>query len=552
MKIHRFIVNLLKFEARMRKNVLQSLVILIIISLVISCANRGTPSGGPKDEVAPLIIRSSPENMKTNFKGKEIKIYFDEYVKIKNLQKQLIISPPMDPEPTITPLGTASKYITITINDTLDDNTTYAFNFGQSIVDNNEENPYDYYRYVFSTGDYIDSLSVKGQILDAENRSPDTFVSVMLFEKDSTYSDSVVYKKKPKYITNTLDSITTFSIDNIRPGTYKLVALKDDNGNFTFQQDQDKIGFYEGFITAPTDSIYTLKLFKEEANFDVTRSRQVAGQKIAFGFAGDYKTMEIEMLGNEPEGFTTRITKDPSADTLYYWYKPKIELDSTQFIVRNKTFVDTLKHRFRTIDKDSLTVKMLSPSTLGFSDNVQITGTIPFVKFDDTQIKILDKDSIDVPFKTAFNSFDNVYSLEFEKQEKQQYAIQMLPGALEDFFGNGNDTLNYAAKTKLYSDYSNLRVTLVNAEYPIILQLTNEKGEVKYEKFAAEPAVFDFRAIDPINYYLRVIFDVNGNQKWDSGNFLKNLQPERISYYPQLIEETRANWDPVIEFIVLD
>ena len=159
-----FIVNLLKFESRMRKNVLQNLVILISITLVISCANRGNPSGGPKDEVAPLIIRSSPENLTTNFKGKEIKIYFNEYVKIKNLQKQLIISPPMDTEPTVTPMGSASKYITITINDTLDDNTTYAFNFGQSIVDNNEENPYDYYRYVFSTGDYIDSLSVKGQI----------------------------------------------------------------------------------------------------------------------------------------------------------------------------------------------------------------------------------------------------------------------------------------------------------------------------------------------------------------------------------------------------
>ncbi|MCB0383406.1 MAG: hypothetical protein KDD05_08955, partial [Psychroserpens sp.] len=86
--------------------------------------------------------------------------------------------------------------------------TTYAFNFGQSIVDNNEENPYDYYRYVFSTGDVIDSLSVKGIILDAEKRQPDTFVSVMLYELDSTYTDSTVYKQKPKYITNTLDSLT--------------------------------------------------------------------------------------------------------------------------------------------------------------------------------------------------------------------------------------------------------------------------------------------------------------------------------------------------------
>jgi uncharacterized protein (DUF2141 family) len=547
LKIYRFIVNLLKFEVRMRKIILQSLVLLAIISLLISCANRGRPGGGPKDVLAPVITKSSPENLTTNFKGKEITIYFDEYVKVKNLQKQLIISPPMDPEPTITPLGTASKYITITINDTLDDNTTYAFNFGQSIVDNNEENPYDYYRYVFSTGSYIDSLAVKGQILDAENRRSESFVSVMLYEKDSTFTDSVVYKKKPKYITNTLDSLTTFSIDNIKPGTYKLVALKDDNGNFTFQQDKDKIGFYEGFVTVPTDENYTIKLFKEAVNFDVKTARQVAGQKIAFGFEGDYKTMEIELLGDKPEGFITRVTKDPSADTLYYWYRPKLELDSTQFIVRNKTFVDTLKHRFRTIDKDTLTIKMVSSGTLGFSDDLKISGTIPFVKLNEKQIKILDKDSLDVPFETTYDSLENVYSLQFEKQESQKYAIQVLPGALEDFFGNVNDTLDYSARTKLYSDYSNVRVTLRNMIYPAIVQLVTDKGDVKYEQFADQERLFDFRNLTPGDYYLRVIFDTNGNQKWDSGDYLKQLQAERISYFQDLVE-ARANWDPVLEF----
>ncbi|WP_040280497.1 Ig-like domain-containing protein [Psychroserpens damuponensis] len=535
----------------MRKHILQSLVILIILSLVISCANRGTPSGGDKDVDAPVIIKSLPENMTTNFKGKEIKIYFDEYVKINNLQKQLIVSPPMDPEPTVTPLGTASKYVTIIINDTLADNTTYAFNFGQSIVDNNEENPYDYYRYVFSTGDYIDSLSVKGQILDAENRIPEEFVSVMLYEKDSTYTDSIVYKSKPKYITNTLDSLTTFSIDNIKPGTYKLVALKDDNGNFTFQQDKDKIGFYEGFITAPTDSLFTIKLFKETLNFDAKKPRQAAGQKIGFGYEGDYKTMAIELLDNKPEGFTTVITKDPKADTLYYWYKPKLALDSTQFIVRNKTFIDTLKHRFRSIDKDSLTINMLSPSTLGFNDDVQITGSIPFTKFNEKQIQILDRDSVIVPFKTTFNTIDNLYSLQFEKQEKQQYNMTMLPGAIEDFFGNVNDTLKFAAKTKLYSDYSNIRITLRNMTYPAIVQLITDKDEVKYEQFATEDRLFDFRNLTPGNYFLRVVFDTNGNQKWDSGNYLEQRQAERISYKTEIIE-ARANWDPVETFTLLD
>lgn len=539
----------MKSEVRMHKRGIQVLVLIAIIALLISCANRGTPDGGPKDEEAPLITRSTPKNFSTNFKDKEIRIYFNEYVKIKNLQKQLIISPPMDPEPTVTPQGTASKYIKIIINDTLDDNTTYAFNFGQSIVDNNEENPYEYYRYVFSTGDYIDSLSVKGQILDAENRKPENFVSVMLFEKDSTYTDSTVYKQKPKYITNTLDSLTTFSIDNIKPGTYKLIALKDENGNFTFQQNSDKIGFYEGFISAPTDSLYTIKLFKEELNFDVKRPKQVAGEKIAFGYEGDYKTMEIELLGDKPEGFKSRISKKEKSDTLYYWYKPKIELDSAQFIVRNKTFIDTLNHKFRTIDRDSLVVKMSSSSTLNFNDDFSISANIPLEKIDVKQITILDRDSLNVAFETTYSAFENTYSFQFEKEESESYKIQMLPNAFEDFFGNVNDTLNFASRTKAFADYSNLRVTLRNVTYPVVVQLTTDKGEVKYEKFAAEEQLFDFKNLDPGNYYLRVIVDTNGNKKWDSGNYLKQLQAERVSYFPEIIE-ARANWDPVIEFIL--
>ena len=155
-------------------------------------------------------------------------------LKIKNLQRQLIISPPMDPAPEVTPLGTASKYITVKINDTLQENTTYAFNFGNSITDNNEENPYSYYKFVFSTGSYIDSLSITGQIKDATLRKPEDFVSVRLYEIDSAFNDSIVYNKLPQYVTNTLDSTTTFNLENLKAGKYMLLAIKDANEDNKF------------------------------------------------------------------------------------------------------------------------------------------------------------------------------------------------------------------------------------------------------------------------------------------------------------------------------
>ena len=219
------IVSLLRMKITYFYTGIKYLLALLFIIAIASCANRGMPDGGLKDEDPPVITRSVPENFSTNFKSKEVRIYFDEYVKLKDLRKQLIVSPPMDPEPIITPMGAASKYITIKLPDTLLANTTYAINFGNSIVDNNEENPYPYYRYVFSTGSYIDSLTVTGSVKDAEKRITDKFISVMLYEVDSTYTDSVIYKQKPRYITNTLDSATTFKIEKIKAGTYKMVAL---------------------------------------------------------------------------------------------------------------------------------------------------------------------------------------------------------------------------------------------------------------------------------------------------------------------------------------
>ena len=521
-----------------------------ILVMLVNCANRGTPSGGDKDTEPPKILRSSPENYTTNFKQLEIKVHFDEYVKIKNVQKQLIVSPPMDPAPDVSPMGSASKYITIKINDSLRPNTTYSFNFGQSIVDNNEENPFAYYKYIFSTGSYIDSLSVKGAIVDAEKREAEKFVTVMLYEVDSTFTDSTVFKTKPLYVTNTLDSVSTFSIDNIKAGKYRLVALKDENSNYTYQQKSDKIGFYDKEITVPTDSFYELKLFKEIADFKMERPIQIAKQKIQFGYRGDPKATTIEMIEGKPAGFEYRIVKDPQKDTLYYWYKPNVALDTTLFVIKNKTYTDTLKHRFRELKVDSLKITASVSGSIDYDKDFSIEANVPFDKLDEERIKIIDKDSINIAFKTEFDTLKNSYRFEFDKSEDNAYKIQFLPEAITDFFGNVNDTLNYALKTKKYSELSDVRVSLINAEYPLIVQLTDSKGVVKYEQFSDEPRMFDFRHITPGTYYLRVVYDTNGNRKWDTGNYLKKIQPERISYMEKIVD-ARTGWDLVEEFTLL-
>jgi uncharacterized protein (DUF2141 family) len=536
------------------RSILLNVSLAVIIGIIlVSCANRGSPSGGEKDIEPPRIVSTSPKNYSTNFKGKTIKITFNEFIRIKNLQKQLIISPPMKTQPEITPLGGASKYVNIKIYDTLQPNTTYAFNFGNSIEDNNEGNPYTYYKYVFSTGDYIDSLKVEGVITDALKRKPETFVSVMLYEVDSTFTDSIVYKETPKYITNTLDSLTSYAIENVKEGNYLLVALKDKNGDNKFQQNSDQIAFNEAFISVPTDTTYSLKLFKEAKDFSTSRPSLTNGEKIMIGYEGNFKDAKFSLLSDVPEDFTYRITKDPRKDTLYYWYKPKLEVDSLIFNVSHPEFEKEYTVRIRDKARDSLVLLSSPNGSIGDTEDLKITANVPFTNFDGSKIMLFDKDSLAVPYKVKpLDSITNTYAFAFDKTEDNSYRMEVLPGAFTDFFENTNDSITYVVGTPKKDSFGNLRLNVSNAIYPIIAQLTTEKGEIKYETYATKQGPLDFLNINPGNYFVRVIFDANGNKKYDSGNYLKKIQPEIVKHSKQQIDEIRAGWDTETSFNLKD
>jgi uncharacterized protein (DUF2141 family) len=534
----------------MSKSIL-NFVLFVTLSLVLfQCANRGTADGGPKDETPPVIIKEEPENFSTNFTANEIRIYFDEYIKFKNIQKQLIVSPPMDPEPEITPLSAASKYITIKIYDTLQPNTTYAINFGESIIDNNEGNPFPFYKYVFSTGSYIDSLSVKGVLVEAFERETPESVSVLLHEVDSTYTDSIVFKQKPKYIGIT-DSLSEFSVDNIKAGTYLLTALKEENTNYIYQPKDDKFGYRSQFVTVPSDTAYVLKLFKQNPEFKFTRARQLAESRIGFAYEGAPESLGVKLLSDVPDDFLSTTSKEFEKDTLNFWMHPKLDVDSLRFHVAYFLTKDTVTVRMKKMDKDSLILKTVN-STLKPGDDMLLRSSIPLTSVDMSKTSIIDKDSIAIKSQLSIDENNpTLAKLNFDLTQNNTYDITLLPGALKDFYGTENDTLRLRAGTKLLSDYGNIRVSLRNAKYPIILQFVTTNGDVKEEKIARGPGPVDFINIDPGNYFLRAIFDTNNNGKYDSGNFLKKTQPERVSYAEESIE-VLANWDSITKFILDD
>ncbi len=507
----------------------------------VDCAKKGTPSGGPRDTIPPVIVRSVPENYNTNFTGNEIEIRFDEYIKLKDLNKELIISPPMKFTPVITPLST-SKTLKIKLLDTLKPNTTYSFNFGKSIVDNNEGNEFEYFKYIFSTGSYIDSLKISGKVKDAQLVAPEIPTTVMLYEATETFNDSLVYSEKPTYITVTKDSTGTFELTNLKEGKYLLLALKEKNNDYIFQPQNDKIGFVKQLISVPSDSTYSLTLFKEVPDYKLARPSQLGKNHIAFGYEGRADSLSIELLSQVPEDYVSTVFKDEKKDTLHYWFKPALETDSLTFKVTNRNKIDTTTIRLRELYKDSLNISAVKAGVLKLKDTFKLRANTPLVSFDAEKIQVMAKDSSLVHATIKLNKKFNWAEVFFPKQEDQSYSIQLQPGALTDFFEKSNDTLQFNVNTKLSSEYGTLSLTLVNVNrFPIIVQLVDSKYNVVSKEYLSENKTVFFDELSPDKYFLRIIYDDNDNGRWDSGNFLSRIEPEKIIYYPKQIE-VRGNW----------
>jgi len=503
------------------------------------------PEGGPEDEDPPKFIRANPENYNTNFTADEIRIFFDEYVKLEDARQQIVISPPIDPRPNIIPMGNARKDVRIQNLDSLQENTTYTVNFGKSIVDNNEGNPLPYFKYVFSTGDYLDSLKISGTIKDANLKAPAEFISIFLYAVDSTFSDSLVYKETPRYITYTLDSSVNFELENLKEGTYQILAVEDKNDNYNFNPKNEKIGFIEDYITLPTDSTYDISIFKEELEFEAKRPKFLKGNQIIFGYEGKkgLDSLKINLLTPSPDGYESRIVKDRQTDTLYYWYNIRPENDSLSFEVVTPKKRDTLFAKISEAERDSLTISSEPAGGIEFDQNFKLRANTPITDFDQDLISIRDGDSTLVPFNTEVRRLENEIVISFDKEESSKYQILTLPGAVTDIFGDTNDTIRNTLSTKSYADYGSIILTLQNVKrYPVLVQLTNEKGEVQHEKYSNGDNNFHFRFLKPEKYLIRVIFDDNENGKWDTGNYLKRIQPEEIQYYRDTIP-VRANWD---------
>ena len=523
-------------------------LVYILFSLIIlfGCAKRGTPTGGPKDSIPPVLVNASPKLNSINFDSEEIKLTFDEWIKLDKVQEQLIISPPLEKSSyEIKPLSGVTKKVFLKFLDSLAPKTTYTINFGNSIQDNNENNPLTFFSYTFSTGETIDSLYVRGNTKDAFSQESDEFISLQLYRVDSLFKDSIVFQNKPTYISNTLDS-TNYKFQNLKEGKYLLIALKDVDNNYFFDPFYDKIGFIDSLITLPRDSVIDLKLFKEETEIIWDKPHFINSEKIGFGYYGKLDLDKIKIESNIPDSVNYVFIKEKETDTLNLWLS-KNSFDSLNFSLIE---TDTIKLTTVKFDRkrdsliDSLNVSQKTVNVIHLKESFKISSNIPLNKIEDSLITIRDIDSLIIPFTTSINDRLDEIDIDFEVSPSDNYSIFIKPRAIKDIRGIENDTLQYNVVSQTLEDYGNVFLDVItNNDSKYILHLIDSSSNIIREfnnVNSNSTVIFDY--IRPGKYTFRLIEDLNSNDIWDTGNYLKQVQPEPVYYFSSELD-VRANWD---------
>jgi len=555
------------------------LKVVALSLLVSSCAQVVAPGGGKRDNDAPKIVKYSPDSAQLNFNSNTIELTFDEYIQLKDLNNQLLISPPLA---TMPDFKVKNKTLTITLDKTeLKPNTTYSINFGNALQDINENNPNENFSYIFSTGSFIDSLKVKGKVQTAFDHKAEKGIFVMLY---ANMDDSAVYKSQPDYFAKTTAD-GSFQVNNVRQGKYKIVALKDANANYKYDGDAESIGFSDTIVNPSERKEIKLEIFKERANkIFVKRYLNPAYGKITVVLNEGTDSIRLTNLTNDQKGVQEFVNFSKNKDTITYWVKNYTK-DSLKLQVSNgSVIIDTLE--FKMIKLEDALKSKRNPLKLSvvkgpggnqqfdLGSEIQIVFSQPIASIDGTTILKEDsvvsycsyylRDNNQSVFLTRWDSTNRVKDpnnpgvmiiapikeVIAAQKENTKYHMLILPGTFTDIFGLKNDSIKLDFKTREAKYYGSLKLKVnvtENATGKYIVQLLDEHETVVKEDIISKTSTLTYDYLHPDKYHLKMIYDENGNGKWDSGDYLKKIQPEKVIFNPETIT-IRSNWDAEIEW----
>jgi len=308
-----------------------------LYTLTNSCAQQQQLTGGPRDTFPPnLITELSTPNFQTNFEKQDIDLVFDEYIELRDVIKQVVVSPPLTYIPKVERTkGFKTARFQFNKEEVLKEGVTYAISYGKSVRDLTEGNEVEDLQFLFSTGDYIDSLKMSGTIVDVLTGDPIPDVLFMLYEN---FADTVVRTEKPYYFGKT-GTDGKFTINYMKAGAFKGFALEDQDLNYLFNIPKERIGFSLDSIriTDSTETDITIQLFQEITTLEKPKMDASVYGFVKMGFKRKPydAVINYDVIGQE-------LYKETEGDTIRYWYNLQDSVD-WNFYFQRDTLIDTLK-----------------------------------------------------------------------------------------------------------------------------------------------------------------------------------------------------------------
>jgi hypothetical protein len=573
--------------------------LLLVAFLTQQCANAVAPTGGPKDTTPPKVVVAVPANNSTGFIGRKIEITFDEFVTLENANQNMLFSPPLAEKPDIK---LKDKTLVIRFKGPLADNTTYTIHFGAAIKDLHEGNQFKDYVYSFSTGDHIDTLCIKGKVLNADDKKPVEDVYVSLYAEREGL-DSLPTAIIPDYITKT-DKDGQFLLSGLADKRYLLFALKDANNNMYFDQPNEVVAFLDTLVPAsfpqtlqaktvdtvavvlhtdtldmvtndtiviPADSVekpvtrvfdqkaldLTLLMFTEVDSTQMLLEKKLVEEGLLrFVFrhpAKEAVVMTPEML---PDTFNLVTMHSAQYDTVWWYFTPKVK-DSLWVQVKYDTVInDSSRYSLKFKDKKARNKK---PEPLTVTNNTLGQGGLKpgetlVLKFSEPIVDYQMRDS--AIFKCDTTVFYDTLAFEQADEYGMKYRLVNHIAADTNYSIEVPDSVFFGIRGRTHApikvdfhylkddEYGNIYITVVPPKgmRQVVVQLTDENGKVLKQECISQEQEVMFEYLMPAKYKLRAILDADGNGKWSTGNYRRHVQPETIIDYKNVLE-IRAGWD---------
>lgn len=516
--------------------------------VVSSCATQSAPSGGPKDSLAPELDTAYPANGSINFTSDNIRLVFNEYLKLSGASQQIRISPPLQEGLTVESRG---REINLTWKDSLKPKTTYIISFGQSLKDLTEGNVNDSLRYVFSTGPYLDSLALQGQVTDAYTGAPVADLMVNLYRLDSAQQDSgkpaapdsLLYKMLPNYYALT-DKEGRYALRYLRPGRYRLVAFKDPDGDFKLRG-WPLMAFWPDTISllpngeTPKFSLRASAPMPPQKLYSA-RSVEVGRWQLAFARPTDSLRFEIQPPVSPDSGF---MELPANKDTLFYWYRGSRDSLALR-LISGAIGPDTLVYLRARPGKPPQLKLAITPRQSAVGDTLWLESNLPLLAVDSSAALRLGRDTGTVAWQTYPRDPRRYYTL----ATSRDHQLVLEKGAVKAWYGRQNDSLNQKIQVLPKEELGSLRLKVIaDSCCHYILQLLDaDKKLLTTRKFRGQ-TVLSLKDLPAGKLKAYLVQDINQDGYWTPGHYWKNRPPEPRLAYPEILE-IRPNWEQSFEW----